>query len=336
MNVDSRAAAELVPLLNGQHETRSYLVVRTEDDMPSGWESHLYGLVASYEEHGEVREEALVLRCHDGPNAERKAEREFNVMRRVAEMGVPVPEVRLWLPSGSPFRLPCLVMERISGRTAHERLQEATDEEVRAQLDGLLQPLARLHGLEWQGLLPEPGGALDPEAKAQWLQAAVERFDLNEFLPLLGWIRAHQPEDVEPSLTICHNDYHPQNLLMREPGNELVVLDWSFAEVDDFRLDMAWSVLLFCTMLGHRFRGDVLESYRRLSGHDLDDFEYYEALKLTDRMVTLANWMQEAVDIPVRKITRGAIRGDYKVHVLNVYRRLVELTGVRLPMFEAL
>lgn len=336
MKIDSGAKSELVALLNQERGTRTYLGVRAEDDLPSGWETYLHGLVVTYEQHGRVRREALVLRCHDGPEAEQRAAREHKVMRRVAEMGVPVPKVRLRLPSGAPFRFPCLVMERVEGGTAHERLQGATPAEVRAQLKELLEPLARLHRLEWRRVLPEVPEVVGAEARIQALQAAAERFEFSEFRPLLEWLRQHMPGDVEPRLSICHNDYHPQNLIVRESGNDLVVLDWSFAEVGDFRLDLAWSVLLFGAMLGRRFRGDVIETYRELSGRNLDDFEFYEALKLTQRMLTLASWLDEAVDIPVGKITPGAMRGDYKVHVLNVYQRLVELTGVRLPMFEAL
>ncbi len=52
--------------------------------------------------------------------------------------------------------------------------------------------------------------------------------------------------------------------------------------------------------------------------------------------MTIAVWLDENVQIPVRKITRAAIRNEYKVHVLNVYRRFSEITKLRIPLIESL
>ena len=53
-------------------------------------------------------------------------------------------------------------------------------------------------------------------------------------------------------------------------------------------------------------------------------------------MLTIATWLDKSVTIPVPKITRDAIRGDYKIHVLNVYRRLKQILAYSLPTFENL
>ena len=68
----------------------------------------------------------------------------------------------------------------------------------------------------------------------------------------------------------------------------------------------------------------------------MEYLEYFEAVKFSERMLTIATWLDESVVIPVKKITREAIRGEYKIHVLNVYARLKEVTGLELPTIENL
>ena len=59
-------------------------------------------------------------------------------------------------------------------------------------------------------------------------------------------------------------------------------------------------------------------------------------LKLGARLITIALWLDEDVEIPVPKITKDSIRNEYKVHVLNVYDRVKEITRLEIPLFEGL
>ncbi len=54
------------------------------------------------------------------------------------------------------------------------------------------------------------------------------------------------------------------------------------------------------------------------------------------RMLTIATWLDEAVEIQIPRITKQAFRADYKVHVLNLYRRLKEITGLEIRTIEEL
>ena len=89
-------------------------------------------------------------------------------------------------------------------------------------------------------------------------------------------------------------------------------------------------------MVGPQYREELLKRYEKLAGKAVENLEYFEAVKFSERMLTIATWLDESVAIPVKKITKEAIRGQYKVHVLNVYARLKEITGLELPTIENL
>lgn len=312
---------------------RPGLQVRRAEAIGAGWETDLYTLwIESGADQG-ARHEQLVLRLFHGSGAPQRADREFQLMRRLHRLGLPIPQVIHLAGSDSPLDSSFILMERIAGPTMRQQLAGASERQIQEALRRMAALLANIHRVAWQQALPEA----DPETPAAMLrqmQDMVERFRLDEFQPLLRWLeqRQHAVDSVHPAL--LHNDYHPDNLLVRE--GELVVIDWSFAGVGDFRLDLAWTVLLVGTMLGERYRQPTLRSYRQHRGTELDHFEYFEALKLGSRVLTLLTWLEQPVEIPIHRITPEAMRGDYKIHVLNPYRRLKQITGLELPTIERL
>ena len=152
----------------------------------------------------------------------------------------------------------------------------------------------------------------------------------------MNWLEERVEQGASTEYCLMHNDYHPQNLMLSSKDHQLTILDWSFVEIGDFRLELAWSALLFGVMFGEQYRLPLMEFYEEIRGRPIQHFKYFEVLKLTQRMLTIATWLDKSVTIPVPKITRDAIRGDYKIHVLNVYRRLKQILAYSLPTFENL
>lgn len=260
-------------------------------------------------------------------------------MQLLGERGIPVPRVLLLALDDSPLGNAFVVMEYISGPTLHQVLSQAAESESRDLIRRMTALQLATHRLPWEGLVEPPLAAdqrpeeLTPQLLAE-MQEAIRRYQLKEFEPYLRWLEDHRQQGAVSRLSLIHNDYHPENLLVH--NGELVVIDWAFAEASDYRLDLAWTSMLVEAMLGESSRAMLLECYEQLAESEVECFQYFEVLKLTQRMVTIATWMDERVQIPVYRITRQAIRGEYKVHVLNPYRRLKQITGLRLPSIEAL
>lgn len=230
------------------------------------------------------------------------------------------------------------------GHTLAVELRGYSQEQILPWIRSSASLLHELHEVPWQNVIQDDQGKKamenDPLAlvktKLVEMRLTIERFQLFEFAPFLEWLEQRVDYGTSVEFCLMHNDYHPENLIFTPGDTRLTILDWSFAEIGDFRLDLAWSVLLYGVMLGERYRKHLISFYEQFRGRPIYHLEYFEVLKFTERILTIATWLDPSVRIPVDKITRDAIRGDYKIHVLNVYRRLKEILGFSLPTIENL
>lgn len=329
----ARERERLAALLAASLGPQPALRVDRLEPLGAGWETDLF--VATVElaaQHGPAQRR-LVLRLFHGADHPARARREFELMQRVRQLGVRVPEPLQLVDQDSPLGSSFIVMEHIPGSNLRQRLRGQSDDRILEALDHMAGLLAAIHRLPARQVLPEASPE-SPAALLPGMRQTVERYALDEFEPILRWLEQRQAPGSAEAPVLLHNDYHPENLLRRD--GELVVIDWSFAGVGDYRLDLAWTLLLVGTMLGERYRDPLLSRYAARRGAPVVEFEYFEALKLAARVLTLLTWLHGSVEIPVHRITPEAMRGDYKVHVLNPYRRLKQIAGIELPSLEAL
>jgi aminoglycoside phosphotransferase (APT) family kinase protein len=169
--------------------------------------------------------------------------RERATQNAVADLGYPAPRVLLAETDAGPVGGPFLVMERLPGVVL-----------PRASPLGMAGVLVE-HQLRLHALDPEPMlRALDQEAAKAGrpsIGRAVATFDgyLNQFerritdaslgglAPAMAWLRARRPHPEQPPV-ICHGDFHPQNILVRD-GAVTGVVDWPNAIVAEPAFDVA-------------------------------------------------------------------------------------------------
>ena len=339
MTPNDLTQARLEEFLHRQYPESSDLKLLETNELGEGWETDLYLLKLARSQNGEPVHDELVLRLYRGSGPLEKAQKEYSLMTEITRFGIATPRVDALVTDRSILGHPFIVMEHVQGGTL----------ELKIKADGashwikpMMEVLARIHTVPWVELIPNPeepipmqneplayvGGLLDE------MDRVVEGYGLDDFDPTMRWLREREALGSSRQPALIHNDYHPENILVR--GNSLLVIDWSFAAIGDFRMDLAWSVLLFNVMTGGDYRAAMLDSYAQAIGSKVENFEFFEALKFAMRMVTIGTWLDEAVEIPVAGITRQDIRGDYKVHVMNPYRRLKEITGLEIRTIEKL
>ena len=324
-------------------ESAKTLRVTDMGEITGGWETRTHAFAVGYVIDAEERSEELILRLFPGVHGAAQAVKEFAVMKQVARWGVPTPRVDFVVTEKTPFEDPFIVMERVKGSSMADLLEGAPEREVLRLVGAMVDPLVRLHAMPPNDLIPAwPGAMIDDEPvtfvrpELADMRIAVDRYGLHDFEPLLRWLEVRREESASGYTCVLHNDYHPLNIVVREGDGELIVLDWSFADAGDFRLDLAWSALLLGVMAGERHRDVLIERYEDTSGRSVENFSYFEVLKLAARLVTIAVWLDESAVIPVSGITKQAIRNEYKIHVLNVYDRVKEITELQVPLFEGL
>ncbi len=344
MELPEHTVDNLIRALVRKYPNRKNISIGSVEEIIGGWETRIFSVAVMYELENDIARDDLILRLFQGPSSGMQAEKESDVMRRVARFGIPVPSIELLVTPEPGSENAFVAMEKIRGSTLTSLLEKASLREKERLVRLMVAPFVRLHQIPWRAVVDN--GNHDQSADGRGLGSVksmlakmkhlMDRYELYEFELFVLWLEDRLELGASARLSVLHNDYHPGNILTREGSGELVIIDWSFADVGDYRLDLAWLALQLSVTLGPHYRDTMLQAYEEMAGTVLEHLEYFEALKFTARMLTIVTWLDGAVEIPVMKITRQAIREEYKVHVLNVYERLREITGMQLRSIENL
>ena len=227
---------------------------------------------------------------------------QYEVMAGVAaKSDVPVPEL-LWLEESSgPLGAPFIVMRKVDGVVPTDNppyvffgwFFDATPEQRRSLQDAALSVLARLHAI------PQPdkvfpslvagSDALRAQVDAQRAYYEWTRRDDQLHIPVIeetfAWLEANWPAD--PGETVLSwGDARIGNMIFDE-FRPVAVLDWEMAALAPREVDLAWYLFIhrFFQDLAELFqqpglpdvakRAELIETYERLSGHRVRDFDWY-------------------------------------------------------------
>lgn len=312
--------------------------VRRFAHISDGWENEVYSFTLQRETDSGPASEDLILRVYPGDDAITKAKREFAVMDRLFHLGYPVPEVRIVETTGSALGRPFVIMRRIDGEPLGPVLRRPPFARKRQLIELFCKTLVQLHSLDWH-LFVSDTAAYCPEGFVdRWLARArtlVDSLAPGQFDPAFDWLAAHTPKIGEARLAVVHWDYHARNVLLARDGKAFVI-DWTSAEVTDFRFDLGWTLLLEGMYDGWPMHESILHEYERLSGAPIEHIEFFEVIACVRRLfsilVSLSRGPQRLGMRPEAETTMRAQLG----HVEGVYSILTYRTGVTLPAVEAL
>jgi aminoglycoside phosphotransferase (APT) family kinase protein len=280
---------------------------------------------ASWTENGEEKSRKLVARVRPTgaavfPNYDFPAE--FRVIEALGKTGMPVPEA-LWHetdPSllGGEF----IVMERLYGRVPSDDppftatgwvLEDLTPEQRAAMCDNALQIVAQVHAADWQALgldfLPRRGFDDDLAHWESTFEWAAEGEGNPTIEGAFEWVRENRP-DGDEKLVLNWGDARIGNIMFGDDLSVNGVLDWEMVTIASPELEMGWWLF----MLRHHTEGigaplpegfpsreEVLARYEELTGHALENIDFYEAyagLRLSILMHRAGNMMMEAGLLP--------------------------------------
>ena len=307
----------------------------------SGWESEIHSFDLEHGPAGERRREGLILRLYPGDDAERKSMREFHGMRKLREVGYPVPEVLILEQDLSPLGRPFVIMERIEGQGLTAAWMSAPPEKQVELLGLFCRLLAQLHALDWRPFLRDGSGhdAGDPYAcvdgELEGRRARLARFPIAGFVPVMDWLAARRDQVPCPRPSPVHRDYHPENILLRDDGSA-VVIDWTQFGVSDPRFDLGWTLLLASTHGDAGLRDPILHAYERHAGAAVEQLDYFEVFACLKRLLfVVASYTYGPAKVGMRPealATMGTMAGPFT----EVYALLQEKTGLRVPEAEGM
>lgn len=192
-------------------------------------------------------------------------DREFRVMKALAQTDVPVPRMHALCSDDSVVGSMFFVMDHVAGRQFWDpTLPDQTKAERSAMFDAMNRTIAALHSADVEkiGLADygKPGNYFARQIgrwSQQYRASETERIEAME--RLMEWLPLHLPPGEETG--IVHGDLRIDNMLFHPTEPRVIaLLDWELSTLGDPRADIGYMLMAW------RLSGDV---FRGLAGADL-------------------------------------------------------------------
>ena len=244
-------------------------------------------------------------------------DREFRVMRALADTGVPVPRVHALCEDDAVIGSAFYVMEFLDGRIFwDQRLPEIAEPAARAAMfDSMNAVIAALHSVDSAavglGDFGRPGNYMGRQI-ARWSRQyrASETQPIEAMDRLIDWLPARLP--AEGGAAIVHGDYRMDNLVFHKTEPSIIgVLDWELSTIGDPLADFAYHMMtwrvtpeLFRGLAGIDFAAlgipdepAYLAAYCRRTGRDtVADWDFYIVYSLFRIAAILQGIAKRAID----------------------------------------
>lgn len=191
-----------------------------------------------------------------------QVDREFRIMRALADSDVPVPPVLFLSPEDSPIGRMFYVMAYVDGRIFWDPALPdlATDAERGAVYDAMNATLAALHGVDVDAVglsdFGRPGNYFERQL-SRWTgqYRASETAAVADMDDLIAWLEANMPPD-DGVVSLVHGDYRLDNMIFdrRRPAVR-AVLDWELSTLGHPFADIAYQCMQWRLPHSSGFRG---------------------------------------------------------------------------------
>ncbi|XP_029333658.1 acyl-CoA dehydrogenase family member 10 [Mus caroli] len=175
-------------------------------------------------------------------------EREFRIMKALANAGVPVPTVLDLCEDSSIIGTPFYLMEYCPGIIYKDPSLPGLEPNRREAIyTAMNQVLCRIHSVDLQATSLDSFGKQGdyiPRQVQTWTKQyrAAETSSIPAMERLIQWLPLHLPR--QQRTTVVHGDFRLDNLIFHpEKAEVLAVLDWELSTLGDPFADVAYSCL---------------------------------------------------------------------------------------------
>lgn len=222
-------------------------------------------------------------------------EREYRVMKALADTEVPVPRVLLLCEDPAVVGTPFFIMEHLEGRVLWDaRLPGLPVAERGGVHREMIRVLAALHRLDYEALglsdYGKPGNYFERQL-SRWTRQyrAAETETIETMEQLIEWLPANIPGD--DTTCLVHGDYRLDNLIFhaREP-RVLGVVDWELSTLGHPLADLAYTCQVYHVSTHHPpirsgagipTEQEAIAQYREWTGRgEIEDWPFYLAFSM--------------------------------------------------------
>ena len=309
--------------------------VKLKGIIDKGWESEIYIYSLTYGSKSGRNSVKRALRLLTGADFA-GAKGEYRTLSLLRKAGYPVPQVYELGEPGQAFGQPFIIMQYIQSGERAYRLPE-TPEEDQGTLRAFIALFRQLHTLDWQPFVENPD-EIDPPNQPYYhfdrqlgiFSDYFSRADFTSLDPAMVWLAEQRERTACERASVVHYDFHPDNILEDQDG-KLYVVDWTSAEISDYRFDLAWTLTLALAYSGELRREMILNEYARQLGEKVPELEVFEAAAIVRRIgFVMLSLGQGAEKMGMRPKAAEAMRRD-KEPLKRIFSRLKEITGLALP-----
>jgi aminoglycoside phosphotransferase (APT) family kinase protein len=339
---DYDTQSKLLDYYKNTEPSKQNIEIHNFTKITSGWENEVYSYDAEYNENSHQKHEELILRIYPGNHAEGKSTKEFNAMKKLHEIGFPVPQVYVLEHDNSIFGKPFVIMERINGQILWKVIDNSAEERKMELARQFCRIFVNLHSLDWRlfDYAQLPYDAQDPYGFINYILSKAKGYtdefpEISILQPVLDWLMARRMNVPCDKLSIIHWDYHPANLILKEDDTASVI-DWCNADIGDFRSDLAWTMLLVSSYGNPEGRDIVLNEYEKIAGFKIKQIEYYEVFAIVRRLFSILISLSSGADkLGMRPEAVEMIKRSGK-HIMTLCELLRAKTGISIPEMEKL
>lgn len=299
-----------------------------------GWESEIYACTLTHGPQNARCKKTGVIRLLTGADFE-GAQSEYRMLSLLHQAGYPVPEV---YALGSPkdgFNRPFILMQRVEGGDFASRFPHNPEDDQKP-LQDFISLFRSLHMLDWRPFVENPETISPPEQpfyhfdrKLALFSQHLEGSNVKAFDPVLAWLSERRELTACNWASVVHRDFHPNNILEDSKG-DLFVVDWSSAEISDYRFDLAWTLALALAYRGDAVREMLLAEYERQMGSKVEALAVFEVIAFVRRIgVAMISMQVGAEKMGMRPEAAESMRQDRTAYK-RLFQRLVSITGLEL------
>jgi len=308
--------------------------IKLEGLIDKGWESEIYIYTLTYGPKTDRTSVKRALRLLTGADFA-GAKGEYRTLSLLRKAGYPVPQVYELGEPGQTFERPFIIMQYIEPGERAYRLPQTTDEDQQP-LRAFIALFRQLHTLDWRPFVENPD-EIDPPDQPFYhfdrqLETFSDYFSRASFTALdsaMVWLAEQRERTACEGASVVHYDFHPDNILEDETG-KLFVVDWTSAEISDYRFDLAWTLTLALAYGGSLRRKMILKEYERQLGEVVPELDAFEAAVIVRRIgFVMLSLGQGADKMGMRPEAAEAMRRD-KEPLSRIFTRLKEITGLTL------